>query len=88
MVLQKAGLSDEADPENKLGGSSETMYYIGLDERSHRGDSSLVLEAAFGCLVLLETQGPSAERHTRVTIDPDRSSARSQERAVRPRVFS
>jgi hypothetical protein len=30
-VLRKAGLSDEADPENYLGGSSETMYFIGLD---------------------------------------------------------
>jgi transposase len=30
-VLQKAELSDEADSENYLGGSSETMYYIGLD---------------------------------------------------------
>ena len=30
-MLQKAGLSDEADPENNLGGSSETMYFIGLD---------------------------------------------------------
>ena len=30
-MLQKAGLSAEADPENDLGGSSETMYYIGLD---------------------------------------------------------
>ena len=30
-MLQKAGLSEEADPENYLGGSSETMYYIGLD---------------------------------------------------------
>ena len=30
-MLRKAGLSDEADPENNLGGSSKTMYYIGLD---------------------------------------------------------
>jgi transposase len=30
-VLQKAELSCEADSENNLGGSSETMYYIGLD---------------------------------------------------------
>jgi len=30
-VLQKAELSCEADSENYLGGSSETMYYIGLD---------------------------------------------------------
>ena len=29
--MQNAGLSDEADPENYLGGSSETMYFIGLD---------------------------------------------------------
>ena len=30
-MLQKAELSGEADSENYLGGSSETMYYIGLD---------------------------------------------------------
>jgi transposase len=30
-VLRKAGLSCEADPENYLGGSSQTMYFIGLD---------------------------------------------------------
>jgi transposase len=29
--LRKAELSGEADSENNLGGSSETMYYIGLD---------------------------------------------------------
>jgi len=30
-VLQKAELSCEADSENYLGDSSETMYYIGRD---------------------------------------------------------
>jgi transposase len=30
-VLQKVGLSVEADPKNNLGGSSETVYFIGLD---------------------------------------------------------
>jgi transposase len=30
-VLRKTELSGEADSENNLGGSSETMYYIGLD---------------------------------------------------------
>jgi transposase len=30
-VLQKVGLSVEADPKNNLGGSSDTMYFIGLD---------------------------------------------------------
>jgi hypothetical protein len=30
-VLQEAELSAEADSENNLGGSSETMYFIGLD---------------------------------------------------------
>ena len=30
-MLQKAELSCEADSENYLGGSSETMYSIGLD---------------------------------------------------------
>ena len=30
-MLQEAELSAQADSENNLGGSSETMYYIGLD---------------------------------------------------------
>ncbi len=30
-MLRKTELSGEADSENNLGGSSETMYYIGLD---------------------------------------------------------
>ena len=30
-MLQEAELSAEADSENDLGGSSETMYFIGLD---------------------------------------------------------
>ena len=30
-MLQKAELSGQADSENNLGGSSETMYFIGLD---------------------------------------------------------
>ena len=30
-MLQEAELSGQADSENNLGGSSETMYYIGLD---------------------------------------------------------
>src|ERR1700745_3982955 len=30
-VLQEAELSGQADSENDLGGSSETMYFIGLD---------------------------------------------------------
>ena len=30
-MLQEAELSGQADSENNLGGSSETMYFIGLD---------------------------------------------------------
>jgi len=30
-VLQNAELSGQADPENDLGGSSKTMFFIGLD---------------------------------------------------------
>jgi transposase len=30
-VLEEAELSTEAESENNLGGSSETMYFIGLD---------------------------------------------------------
>jgi hypothetical protein len=50
-VLQKAGLSREADPENGLGGSSETMYYIGLDVHKKPGDwtwCSIVEDAFYG----------------------------------------
>ncbi len=38
-MLQKAELSCEADSENYLGGSSETMYFIGLedDQLLHEG---------------------------------------------------
>jgi hypothetical protein len=42
--LQKAELSDEDDSENYLGGSSGTMYYIGLDV--HTEDDQLLHE---GC---------------------------------------
>jgi hypothetical protein len=47
-VLQKAGLSDEADPENNLGGSSETMYFIGLDV--HKKTISFCVKDAAGCV--------------------------------------
>jgi len=46
--LRKAGLSDEADPENYLGGSSETMYYIGLDV--HKKTISYCVKNAAGCV--------------------------------------
>src|SRR6516165_3583404 len=47
-VLRKAGLSTEADPENNLGGSSETMYYIGLDV--HKKTISYCVKDAAGCV--------------------------------------
>ena len=47
-MLQKAGLSDEADPENYLGGSSETMYFIGLDV--HKKTISYCVKDAAGCV--------------------------------------
>ena len=47
-MLQEAGLSDEADPENDLGGSSETMYYIGLDV--HKKTISYCVKDAAGCV--------------------------------------
>ena len=46
--MQKAGLSDEADPENNLGGSSETMYFIGLDV--HKKTISFCVKDAAGCV--------------------------------------
>ena len=47
-MLRKAGLSAEADPENDLGGSSETMYYIGLDV--HKKTISYCVKDAAGCV--------------------------------------
>jgi transposase len=46
--LRKAGLIDEADPENYLGGSSETMYFIGLDV--HKKTISYCVKDAAGCV--------------------------------------
>src|SRR5215469_11021111 len=46
--VAKAGLSVEADPENYLGGSSETMYYIGLDV--HKKTISYCVKDAAGCV--------------------------------------
>lgn len=38
-VLQEAELSGQADSENDLGGTSETMYFVGLD--AQEGDQLL-----------------------------------------------
>ena len=46
--MQKAELSCEADSENYLGGSSETMYYIGLDV--HKRTISYCVKDAAGCV--------------------------------------
>jgi len=48
-VLQKAELSGQADSENNLGGSSETMYYIGLDV--HKKTISYCVKDAAGCVL-------------------------------------
>ena len=45
-VLQKAELSVQADSENNLGGSSETMYFIGLDV--HKKTISFCVKDAAG----------------------------------------
>ena len=47
-MLQKAELSGQADSENNLGGSSETMYYIGLDV--HKKTISYCVKDAAGCV--------------------------------------
>jgi transposase len=47
-VLQGAELSGQADSENNLGGSSETMYYIGLDV--HKKTISYCVKDAAGCV--------------------------------------
>ena len=49
-MLQKAELSCQADSENYLGGSSETMYYIGLDV--HKRTISYCVKDAAGCVHL------------------------------------
>ncbi len=45
-MLQVAELSDQADSEFNLGGSSETMYYIGLDV--HKKTISFCVKDAAG----------------------------------------
>ena len=45
-MLQVAELSDQADSEFNLGGSSETMYYIGLDV--HKKSISFCVKDAAG----------------------------------------
>jgi transposase len=45
-VLQEAELSAQADSKNDLGGSSETMYFIGLDV--HKKTDSYCLKDAAG----------------------------------------
>ena len=47
-MLQKAELSGQADSENNLGGSSETMYFIGLDV--HKKTISYCVKDAAGCV--------------------------------------
>ena len=47
--MQSAGLSAESGPENDLGGSSETMYFIGLDV--HKKTISYCVKDAAGCVL-------------------------------------
>jgi hypothetical protein len=47
-VSQEAELSGQADSENDLGGSSETMYYIGLDV--HQKTISYCVKDEAGCV--------------------------------------
>ena len=48
-MVQRAELSDQADSEFNLGGSSETMYYIGLDV--HKKTISYCVKDAAGCVL-------------------------------------
>lgn len=48
-MLQRAELSGHADSEFNLGGSSETMYYIGLDV--HKRTISYCVKDAAGCVL-------------------------------------
>jgi hypothetical protein len=47
-VLQEGELSGQADSENDLGGSSKTMYYIGLD--IHKKTICYCVKDAAGCV--------------------------------------
>ena len=78
-MLQKAELSCEADSENDLGGSPETMYF---------GDGSAESEAANRCLVLLESRDPRPRGHRCAMAHPDLINARSPERAKGHLCFS
>ena len=57
-VLQEAELSGLADSENNLGGSSETMYFIGLDV--HKKTISYCVKDAAGCVHGEGKIGPDA----------------------------
>ena len=69
-MLRKAELSDKADSENYLGGSSETMYFIGLDV--HKKTISYCVKDASG-QVLREGKIRSYARRTG-QLDEDSSS--------------
>ncbi len=74
-MLQKAELSCEADSENYLGGSSETMYYIGLDV--HKRTISYCVKDAAGKI-------SDAASHFRGQAENDRSMpARSPTASLR-----
>ncbi|HZD48608.1 MAG TPA: hypothetical protein VE178_07665, partial [Silvibacterium sp.] len=47
-MLEEAELSGQADSENDLGGSSQTMYFIGLDV--HKKTISYCVKDATGCV--------------------------------------
>ena len=64
-MLQEAELSALADSENDLGGSSETMYFIGLDV--HKKTISYCVKDAAGC-VLQEGKIGSTRRELDVWV--------------------
>ena len=73
-MLQKAELSAQADSENNLGGSSETLYFIGLDV--HKKTISFCVKDA-ASRVYQEGKVAATRR--------DQWNARSPERDLRPR---
>ena len=62
-MLRKAGLSAEADPANNLEGSSETVYFFGLDVHK-KTISDRVKDAAGG------VHGEGKIGSTRRELDP------------------
>src|ERR1700723_323495 len=77
--VAKAELSCEADSENNLGGSSETMYYIGLDV--HKRTISYCVKDAAGC-VHMEGKIGSTRRELDAALEEGESKSSDSKSAI------